>query len=540
MEANGALDNQQPGGRRRIDLRRWRPASLILLLAPCYLAAILTKGAGLFHDDGIYLVTAKALAESKGYTVGSLPGHVLQTKYPIIFPAVLSLVWRILPTFPDNVLALKLVPALCMMAFLFITYRFGRKAAGISSGAMLWILFFTAATPWCIFLATNVMSEPLFALFTVSTLFALYHAKGRGWRWRELLSAAFLAGAAYQTRSAGASLMASCVWYLILSRKFKQAAIFAAICAAIVVAWGHWQTQSTPTSTEAEAYYTAQSYKTSSVITMTAPRLERFEIGLFNVVYLLIYPLKVFVVPFRLPLHWLVMVLMGFPFWVFAARGAYRFPELRLTGLFLATYIAMITLWVGEPSRFLLPVLPFLLILAYKGLPKRFPRMIAPVAALGPLVLAGSYAVTSQANQWSCFGEVPWMKKPSGYHPAIDGGKFYQMANWVKQNTDRDSVVLSGSDPALFLASERKSIRPYVVDEMGLYYSPSRDLQSKLREFEEVISRSGATFLTETGREEAEDPDYPKILGELEGRGRIQLVKNFGANYRVYRIEAGR
>lgn len=49
---------------------------------------------GLFHDDGIYAVVAKALAEGDGYRVVSLPGAPAQTKYPFLFSFLISLLWR--------------------------------------------------------------------------------------------------------------------------------------------------------------------------------------------------------------------------------------------------------------------------------------------------------------------------------------------------------------------------------------------------------------------------------------------------------------
>ena len=48
---------------------------------------------GSFQDDGIYVVTAKSLAEGRGYRLIHLPGEPAQTKYPILYPAMLAAVW---------------------------------------------------------------------------------------------------------------------------------------------------------------------------------------------------------------------------------------------------------------------------------------------------------------------------------------------------------------------------------------------------------------------------------------------------------------
>src|SRR5688572_6186509 len=62
---------------------------------------------GLFHDDGIYAVAAKALAEANGYRIESLPGAPAQTKYPFLFSLLVSLPWRLAPSFPKNIALLK-------------------------------------------------------------------------------------------------------------------------------------------------------------------------------------------------------------------------------------------------------------------------------------------------------------------------------------------------------------------------------------------------------------------------------------------------
>ena len=58
----------------------------VAILLPAYWLAFRAPAVGIFHDDGIYLVTAKALAEGKGYRIISLPAELPQTKYPILFP----------------------------------------------------------------------------------------------------------------------------------------------------------------------------------------------------------------------------------------------------------------------------------------------------------------------------------------------------------------------------------------------------------------------------------------------------------------------
>src|SRR5215471_427636 len=97
-----------------------RDAGLALLLALLMGATSfglwLPDICGVVHDDAIYVVTAKALAEGDGYRLIHLPGTPRQTKYPPLFPALLAFLWKLDPHFPANTWLLLTVPWLCGMA----------------------------------------------------------------------------------------------------------------------------------------------------------------------------------------------------------------------------------------------------------------------------------------------------------------------------------------------------------------------------------------------------------------------------------------
>ena len=62
---------------------------LALFLLPSGLAAWYYREMpqfGEYHDDAIYFVTAKAIAERGEYRIISLPGEPWQTKYPPVYP----------------------------------------------------------------------------------------------------------------------------------------------------------------------------------------------------------------------------------------------------------------------------------------------------------------------------------------------------------------------------------------------------------------------------------------------------------------------
>src|SRR3984893_18283076 len=80
---------------------------------------------GFYHDDSLYMGSGKSLAAGNGYRIASLPGEPYQTKYPPLYAALLSIVWRIDPSFPSNLpiatsLAWLLLPPYLAMVWLFL------------------------------------------------------------------------------------------------------------------------------------------------------------------------------------------------------------------------------------------------------------------------------------------------------------------------------------------------------------------------------------------------------------------------------------
>jgi hypothetical protein len=96
---------------------------------------------GRLHDDGLFFVSAKSLATGQGFRILSLPEQPAQTKYPILYPLYLSLVWRANPHFPEN-----LALASCSVGFFWRSVSpspgsTGAIRAGTKPVAGLWSAF---------------------------------------------------------------------------------------------------------------------------------------------------------------------------------------------------------------------------------------------------------------------------------------------------------------------------------------------------------------------------------------------------------------
>ena len=229
-------------------MKSFVPKALVAIffasMLPIYWIAFHTPAVGIYHDDGIYLVTAKALSEGKGYRIISLPGEMLQTKYPLLFPAVLSVAWKISPGFPENALFLKAIPFLSAMLWLWMTYRLIKEETG-APGVALWIVLLTAASSWVVFFSTTCMSETFFAFIVAWALIRLKRLEGQrgegelGW---PLLFSTILVAAAFLTRTVGVSLVAAGAITMLRKRKYVSGVMFLFGCAVLIAPWLWWQT----------------------------------------------------------------------------------------------------------------------------------------------------------------------------------------------------------------------------------------------------------------------------------------------------------
>src|SRR5690242_5055246 len=114
---------------------------------------------GQFQDDSIYFSTAKALAEGQGYKLISFPGAPPQTKYPILYPALLSYVWKLNPNFPANLdLAIHLTEFFGCAGLVAVFFLL-RKLPAIGETAALCLAAVCAVQPVVVRASGLVMSD---------------------------------------------------------------------------------------------------------------------------------------------------------------------------------------------------------------------------------------------------------------------------------------------------------------------------------------------------------------------------------------------
>jgi hypothetical protein len=155
----------------------WAVWAALFFILITYVAAVVrlhpTNFFGLFEDDSIYFSSAKALAQGQGYVLPSVPGTPPATKYPILYPLILSLVWRWNPSFPENLAGAVGVTVVFGIAYIIAGFYFLRRLQVFNDIETIVLTAFCALHPLVLFISGNVLSDiPFAALALVAIVLA--------------------------------------------------------------------------------------------------------------------------------------------------------------------------------------------------------------------------------------------------------------------------------------------------------------------------------------------------------------------------------
>lgn len=220
-------------------MQRASTAGAALLALAAGLIALSPAPVGVFWDDAVYVITAKALATGEGYRYIHLPGTPAATHYPPLWPALLSVVWRIAPDFPENVRLMKLLNPVLLAAAgaaaTSLTIRATRVKPWIAAAAVASSI---AVAP-LLLLSAVLMSEPLALALTAAALAAATLMVMRG-RPRDAILAGALVGLAVLARSATIALVPGLAVGLLWQRSRRASAIALGISIVMIAPWFVW------------------------------------------------------------------------------------------------------------------------------------------------------------------------------------------------------------------------------------------------------------------------------------------------------------
>ena len=222
-----------------VRLERLAPVALVAVVMLVALLTVTPWPVGAFQDDAIYTVLAKALATGDGYRMINLPGSPHATHYPPAYPFFLSLLWRISPSFPDNIVLFKFANAVWLSLAALGAWTFARRrlawaslpSALAAAGGTLAII---------VLLVTGVvLSEPMFMALLFPALLLSERAAEDG-SIKVAIAAGLICGLLALVRTLGAVVIPAAMLVMLLRRHVVAAVALGAAAAVLLVPWQLW------------------------------------------------------------------------------------------------------------------------------------------------------------------------------------------------------------------------------------------------------------------------------------------------------------
>ncbi|MBI1748917.1 MAG: hypothetical protein HYR55_20375 [Acidobacteria bacterium] len=469
---------------------------------------------GNYHDDGIYVVTAKAMATGQGYRLISLPNPWPQTKYPVLYPFLLSLIWRVYPHFPDNVLPMKLLSLASALGFLLISYRFLTRFHYTAPAMAIGIIAMAAWWPWTVYFSSMVLSEMPYAFLSVLALYVIEGALRRPTeRSRNLwiTAAATLSALAYLTRTVGLLLIVGAIIFLLWHQQWRRSLRFAFVSLIIITPWVAWTYLVAPPQglSPMELYYVSYTHWVSDYLGgyLSTATLNVFCKNLFyclSGIIALSNPVFVYVpLPVNFTVHAGIMaalVMAGLGLGALLALALLRYfrYQLRLLDIYMALYMASVLVWPWSPLRFLVPVAPFLLLYYSRLMELVTERVIARLAgwrwqrlaralvigfAASGLVLNLAFSVVIVRETMTYgFQLPPTAKSPGGTWDSSSGAAM----RWIAAHTPAEATLSGVFDPMVYLYTGRHAVRGFAINPVESFYAATPSRRS-ISEPEEVV-----------------------------------------------------
>ncbi len=421
---------------------------------------------GSWHDDAIYWISAHSLATDKGYVIGHIPTQPPQTKYPPLYPAVLSLVWRFGRAFPGN---LTFATALqwCFAPFYFMLAWLWLRRCGFDTWAAWALTALIALAPITTLFAVSLMTE---LPFTAVLLAIMLLIERREITAQRALVAGLLGATAFLIRTNGIVLTVAVPALLIPRRRYRQAAAFAAPMLVAIAGWQAWcAIRSFHASDDINAYYT--SYAAFYARTFSWPDLPYRMWANADAIIESLARLVLFQSadePWMRALGWVITVAATAGVVSLIRRGMRYYPA------FAVLLLAELLLWQYPPDqRFVYPLLP----LYVAGLAAKLSEIAAlavrswktktganRVAAV-PVLLAIAALVIGSA--WS-MAQGTAVVLPDYFHERQRQlTRLQPVWHWIFGNTPVDARFAACDDTLLYLYANRRGytepILPAVV-----------------------------------------------------------------------------
>jgi hypothetical protein len=480
---------------------------------------IVPEVCGVYHDDAIYVITAKSISEGNGYHLINLPDSPRQTKYPFLYPLFLSVIWKLWPKFPQNIFFMKI--ATCIIGSLSLGFCYFYLVR--FRNCPKFMAFFSCAlcmtTPIFLYFSTNTLSEIPFLFLIVLTLFVMEYFAEKGWikRWQMVLLG-ILISLPFLCRSIGFVLIISGSLYLWRQKTFSKKWCLVGF-AIVIIPWLFWAfgKVGNTNNDSIRGYYTDYISWLIEFGLSSTPNIITIN-SILAFMCSATYPAAGV---FQLLKNHSNFIINGF--WVFLGAipwVAIFIPRKNPNDLkiFLSLYFLIICVWPWPPGRFLIPILPFIIVYFFKVLGFVLRKFLSynsvkliQISIFSSLIILNLFqisdAIKSQADTHYPYGDSSNNVKWEGFERI-----FY----WIKQNTMQNDIVAYGLDTMNYLYTGRSGIRPFLGRPTSLFYGEKYPATGTIEDLCSILECYRPTYLVESPMPGfSEEKPFNKLINDF-------------------------
>lgn len=420
-------------------------------------------------DNTEFITLARSMAQGDGLVHINSPDPQPATKYPFGFPLLLApLEW----VFPGNWVPMKAWVLVLFAAGMAVLYQLVKERMGVLPALAVVVLSLTAGKsylthgpdgivygPLLLHYAHQVMSEAPYLTFSLLALWLIERGvaregiKGNWW----LIGGFCCTMWAYYLRTAGITLIAAVVVYLLLRRDFRRGLIFGG---AALLCWLPWTLRNSAVGgggVYIKQLFMVNPYHPERGLLDFGGFVERFfgQLQLY-----LTRELPNTLVPYftgaETIFHFASLLLIGFA--VAATVLCIKRGENLLFLIYAGFFIGVVLLWPWPGDRFLVPIVPVLMLLGVWVVLQLRDR----VAERG----GGTGAVVGRFVVWGLFlicffGTVGGAKRLADYSESdypLPWSRYYQAGQWLKTNAPEDAIVLCRKGYWMYIVSGRRCV----------------------------------------------------------------------------------
>jgi hypothetical protein len=450
-------------------------AALAIAIAASVYVLRLDDVAGLIVDDAFYIVLAKAIAGGDGFRlISSAATPIMPAGVPPGFPALLAPVFLFAPSYPANLMLLKLISLLAMAGAGVACWYDLTRHRDVADAEAILIATAVVLTPSFVFLATStVMAECAFTLAQLAVVIAVERIERSQRRPPIAIAAGVIAAAAMLIRTAGVAVIVAAVVYLAYRRRWQALAIFAVTAIACVLPWQLYARASLAPFEERHAHGGSIAYTYPELLARTRPGAVNTTVTFEefgrragrNVGGVIVRDVGATVVPelFRGPSEsgeevvsigeagrgsmgtaTATKVISALLFLVALAGVARTRAWMTLPALVIAASMAMIAAVPVETFRYVVPLAPFVLMFVWRGLANQRAARLVILLLLGLHLRDHALYLMARAN-----GNATWIE----YARQVD-----EVLAWLNGPEAQAGPVAATNAGLVYLRTGRKAI----------------------------------------------------------------------------------